>query len=271
MLDMNNLNDKEKMMNYYRTSDMLNLLFFFPELSPVKDLVIVENIEDYLSNNDYFNTFDQNRVDTLKGRNPILGIENAGKSNGFYETLLKVKEKDPLGVLVLFNINSEPSERYERYAGISVAVSLGEDIIIEAVSQGFDGREVSKNICTHERYYIPWYDLRKISVDNFKNYQIFKISNDDYKITRDKRMGFLEDIGLNKEIFSKYIPETYQGIPDFIWVSVIKNLIKELEKNEEILENCGFTNFAISGHTEGNDFTPWQMFDKSRYTLVKKR
>lgn len=144
MLDMNNLNDKEKMMNYYRTSDMLNLLFFFPELSPVKDLVIVENIEDYLSNNDYFNTFDQNRVDTLKGRNPILGIENAGKSNGFYETLLKVKEKDPLGVLVLFNINSEPSERYERYAGISVAVSLGEDIIIEAVSQGFDGREVSK-------------------------------------------------------------------------------------------------------------------------------
>lgn len=56
-----------------------------------------------------------------------------------------------------------------------------------------------------------------------------------------------------------------------MWLSVIKNLLKQLEKNEDILMNYGFTNFAISGHTEGNQFAPWQMFDKSRYTLVKKR
>ena len=41
------------------------------------------------------------------------------------------------------------------------------------------------------------------------------------------------------------------------------------EKNEDLLMSYGFTNFAISGHTEGNKFSPWQMFDKSRYTLVK--
>ena len=29
MLSMNNINDKQKMMEYYRTSDMLNLLYFF--------------------------------------------------------------------------------------------------------------------------------------------------------------------------------------------------------------------------------------------------
>ena len=46
---MNNITDKQKMMEYYRTSDMLNLLFFFPDLSPIKDLTIVESIEDYLS------------------------------------------------------------------------------------------------------------------------------------------------------------------------------------------------------------------------------
>lgn len=33
----------------------------------------------------------------------------------------------------------------------------------------------------------------------------------------------------------------------------------------------GFTNFAISGHTEGKQFSLWQMFDKSRYTLAKGR
>ena len=46
---------------------------------------------------------------------------------------------------------------------------------------------------------------------------------------------------------------------------------KKLEKNEEILSNLEFSEFAISGHTEGKNFVPWQMFDKTRYTLVKKR
>ena len=271
MLSMNNLDDRQKMMEYYRTSDMLNLLYFFPELSPIKDLTIVESEEDYLNNKDFLDSFDQNRVDTLKGRTPIVGIENSGGSNCFYDTLIKVKEKDPLGVLVLFNIIGKSSERYERYAGISVGIDLGEDVIIDAVSKGFDGREVSKSICIHERYFIPWYDLRKISVDNFKQYQTYQINNTDYQMTRIERIKFLKSIGLNPDVFLPYIPENYQPIPDFIWLSVIKNLLKQLEKNEDILASCEFTNFAISGHTENNQFVPWQMFDKSRYTLVKKR
>ena len=235
MLSMNNINDRQKMMEYYRTSDMLNLLYFFPELSPIKDLTIVESEEDYLNNKEFLDSFNQNRVDTLKGRTPILGIENSGGSNCFYDTLIKVKEKDPLGVLVLFNITGKSSERYERYAGISVGVDLGKDVIIDAVSKGFDGREVSKSICTHERYFIPWYDLRKISVDNFKQYQTYQISNADYQMTRIERIEFLKSIGLNPDAFSPYIPENYQPIPEFILVSVIKNLIKQLEKNKKIL------------------------------------
>lgn len=270
MLNAKDINDKQKMMDYYRTSDMLNLLYFFPQLSPIKDLTIVESIEDYLNNKEFLDSFSQNRVDTLKGRSPIIGIENSGKSDSFYDTLMKVKEKDPLGVLVLFNVVNAPSERYERWAGISVGVDLGKDVIIDAVSKGFDGREVSKSICTHERYFIPWYDLRKISIDNFKEYQIYQISNNDYKKTRTERIKFLKSVGLNPDVFSSFIPEDYQEIPDFIWSSVIRNLLKQLEKNEEILASYGFTNFAISGHTEGSFFAPWQMFDKSRYTLANK-
>lgn len=271
MLNMNNITEQQKMMNYYRTSDMLNLLSFFPQLSPVRDLTIVENIEEYLANKAYFDSFDQNRVDTIKGRVPILGIDDSGKSNTFFNALIQVKEKDPLGVLVLFNIDSIPTERYERYAGISVGVNLGEYVIIEAVSKGFDGREVSKSICTHERYYIPWHDLRRVCIDKFKEYQIFQISNKEYQLTRNERIEFLKSINLNPEIFSKYIPEKYEEIPDFIWLHIIENLIKLLEKEEDILSSYGFNNFAISGHTEGKRFAPWQMFDKNRYSLVKKR
>ena len=52
MLNMNNQNDISKMMQYYRTSDMLNLSYFFPELSPVRNLTIIENINDYYDNKD---------------------------------------------------------------------------------------------------------------------------------------------------------------------------------------------------------------------------
>ncbi len=271
MLTISNPQDKELMKNYYRTSDMINLIDFFPNLSPVKDLIIVESIDEYQENKDYFDSFKQNRVDTLKGRTPILGIENAGKSNGFYDTIVKVKEKDSKGVLVLFNIDSEPTERYERYAGISIGINVGENIYIDAVSQGFDGREVSKSICTHERYYIPWFDIRKCSIGNFKQYQTFLISQEEYKKTREERFSFLESIGLKKDVFSKYIPELYEPIPDFIWQDIILNVIKKLEKIEDELLSKNFKHFAISGHTEGRYWKPWGMFDKSRYELVEKK
>ena len=183
----------------------------------------------------------------------------------------KIKEKDVDGVLSVFNLTNKPSERYERYAGISVGVDVGKDVLIDAVSKGFDGREVSKDICTHERYYIPWFDLRRLNLNNFRDYRTYKINNKDYKMTREERVKFLSSIGLDPQVFSKYIPEDYEEIPDFIWLSVIRNIIKKLEKNEELLLSSGFSNFAISGHTEGKDFAPWQMFDKNRFILTKRK
>ncbi|MBR3161348.1 MAG: hypothetical protein IKF19_06685 [Bacilli bacterium] len=53
---------------------------------------------------------------------------------------------------MLFHLNILPTERYQRYAGISVGVSLGNNIYIDAVGKGFDGREVLKGICCHGRW-----------------------------------------------------------------------------------------------------------------------
>lgn len=69
---------------------------------------------------------------------------------------------------------------------------------------------------------------------------------------RNERINFSKSIGLNSDVFSPYISENYQEIPDFIWLSVIKNLLKQLEKNEDILMSYGFSNFVISDHTECN-------------------
>lgn len=268
MLTMNNEKDISKMLKYYRTSDMLNLLIYFPEISPIKNLTIVESVDDFISNKEYIDTLDSNRVDSLKGKK-ILEIENSGRKEDFYETIIKIKEVDPDGVLVLFNVDCIHSDRYERYAGISVGIEVGCCVYIDAVGKGFDGREVSKSICCHERYMIPWFKLRSVCLDNFKEYRIFLIDNDAYKITRDERVSFLKSVGYNERDFEKVIPNDYEEIPDFIWQHVIEGLLKKLEKKEDELLSNGIKTFAISGHTEGKKFLPWQMFDKGRYDLRK--
>lgn len=44
----------------------------------------------------------------------------------------------------------------------------------------------------------------------------------------------------------------------------------DIEKMEDELSSANLKEFAISGHTEGRRFLPWQIFDKSRYELSNK-
>lgn len=269
MLTINNQDDIKRMMEYHRTRDMINLIIYFGDLSPIKNLTIVESIEDYNNNYDYCKNLPCLRNDTVISKPSMKSVEVKEKDNNIEEIFKKVKEIDDEGVLVLFDLCHKPSERYERYAGISVGVSIGEGIHIDAVGKGFDGREVSKGLITHERYYIPWFELRKCSIENFKDYRTYIITDEEYKISREERINFLLSVGLDKEIVSKHIPEKYSEIPEFIWLSVITKIIKQIEEIEEELRMAGFEEFAISGHTEGEEFLPWQMYDKSRYVTSK--
>lgn len=270
MLNINNKDDIPKMMQYHRARDMINLIKYFPSLSPIRNLTIVKSIQDYLENYDFCKKLVGERNDTLISKPFMKSVERRGIDTDIISTFEEVKKLDSDGVLVLFDLCHEPSERYERYAGISVAVSISNGVYIEAVGKGFDGREVSKGLDVHEIFFIPWFDLYKCNVENFRDYRTYLISKEDYKISREKRISFLESLRLPVEDVSKYIPVEYTEIPNFIWLDVIKNLIKKLPSMEEELLSASFREFAISGHTEGRRFLPWQMFDKSRYELVKR-
>ena len=124
--------------------------------------------------------------------------------------------------------------------------------------------EVLKGISCHERYSIPWSDIRKINIDNFRDYRTFIINDDKYKVSREERINYLESCGLDKKVIMDKIPLTYEEIPDFIWLDIIKNIIKVLEKEEDILWEDKFLEFNLSGHTEGKRFRPWQMADDKR-------
>ena len=180
------------------------------------------------------------------------------------EALKIIKNIDKNGVLILFSVENELSNRYERYAGISIGVSLGNAIYIDAVGKGFDGSEVTKGISCHERYTIPWSDIGKLCIENFKEYNTYITNSKDYMVSREKRIEFLLKRNVERKILEDNIPKEYKPIPDFIWLDVIKNAIKPLLKNEDFLKKDGFYEFNISGHTEGKRFRPWQMADDRR-------
>ena len=264
MYSLKNDNDIKNILKYHRAKDMINIMNYFPGLSPIDDLVIILDENDYLENKEKIS-----HLTSVRNGNPV--IESCMKSvptkeiNPDYIKLLReIKKINKNGVLILFHLNTPKTERYERYAGISIGVSLGKKIYIDAVGKGFDGREVLKGISCHERYTIPWQDIRKVNVNNFKEYNTFTISQSDYLKTREERINYLRTCQIPLDILEQNIPKEYQEIPKFIWLDIITNIIKQLEKEEYFLKEAGFLEFNISGHTEGNRFRPWQMVDDKR-------
>ncbi len=264
MYSIKNPKDIELILKYHRANDMVNIFKFFPDLSPIDDLVVILNEEDYLQNKDKIAN-----LTSVRNGNPVTqlcmrSIPVKEKNPDILATMKEVKKENKDGVLILFHLATEPTERYERYAGISVGISLGRRVYIDAVGRGFDGREVLKGISCHERYSIPWMDIMSVNIGNFKDYRTFLISNADYLKSREERINYLVSCGIDRNVLEDSIPREYTEIPDFIWLDIIKNIIKVLTKEEDILRSYNFEEFNLSGHTEGRRFRPWQMVDCKR-------
>lgn len=264
MYSIKNEEDIKIFLQYHRAKDMVNIMKYFPGLSPVDEMVILKDKEDFFKNQDTIKN-----LTSIRNGNPIRelcmkSIPVKEIHPNFIDVIDAIKKENKNGVLILFHLDVPVTERYERYAGISIGVSLGNYIYIDAVGKGFDGREVLKGISCHERYSIPWSEIRKVSIDSFKEYRSYIVNEKEYQISREERILFLESCGINLELIEKNIPESYQEIPDFIWLDVIKNVIKVVEKEEDILRKDNFLEFNLSGHTEGKRFRPWQMADDKR-------
>lgn len=256
--------DLKEILKFHRAKDMINIMKYFPGLSPVETLAVVTSKEDYLKNRDLLK-----ELTSIRNGNPtselcMKSIPVKEINPDILEVMDEVKKENKKGVLILFKLGISPSERYERYAGMSIGISLGNNIYIDAVGRGFDGREVLKGISCHERYIIPWSDIRRVNIGTFKDYRTYLTNDKDYKESRIERINYLKSCGIEENIINEKIPEEYEEIPDFIWLDVIKNIIKVLEKEEDILRDNKFLEFNLSGHTEGKRFRPWQMVDDKR-------
>jgi len=205
-----NKKDISSILKFHRAKDMVNIMNFFPRLSPIDDLAVILDEEDYLKNKEKIS-----HLTSVRNGNPVnelcmKSIPTKEINPDYIEIIKEIKKENPKGVLILFHLNINSSERYEREAGISVGISLGRNIYIDAVGKGFDGREVLKGISCHERYIIPWEDIRKVNINNFKEYNTFLISQENYLKSREERINYLISCGLTLEVLEQKIPKEYK-------------------------------------------------------------
>ena len=263
MLSIDKPEDIVKMKKYHFAGDMANLLMYFPEVSSIRDLTILENVDEYYLGSDFFNKLKYRYVDSLKTRKFVTGIDTCIRSgtNRLAELLTEVKEQDPLGVITLFNT----ATNFDKcYASISLGVDLGKSVYIRVFDKNCFAKDSNQLL---ETYLIPWEELRKCTVGNFNTYRTYLTDKlFDYEVFRDYT-DFLDSVSKYCQLASG----ENTSIPYFIWCDIITNLLKRFEKNEDILDNDGITSFEITGCTNGRQFTPWIMTDKTGYAKTRKK
>ena len=265
MLSFNNTNDINKMMKYHRTRDMINLLLYFPEISSISDLVIINDYDDYLKNYDILKNHNGERNDTLITKPFMPSMETKGHDFDVEELFKKIKKIDKDSVLVLFNSREKPRKRYETDAALNIDIIVGSGIYIDIVGMGYDGREVSKGLDCHERYFIPWHSLRNININNYKEYRQYIITKEKYIKSRKNRINFLCSIGYSKDLAETAIPKEYNEMSVEIWYKIINKILKKLEKRQQEFINDNLNEFVINLNIEDNEIHAWQMYTNSRY------
>ena len=97
--------DIANILKYHRAKDMINIINFFPGLSPVDDLAIILDEEDYLKNKNSIS-----HLTSIRNGNPISepcmkSIPTKEINPNYNEIIKEIKRENKNGVLILFHLN----------------------------------------------------------------------------------------------------------------------------------------------------------------------
>lgn len=91
--------DKDKMRNYHRCKDMINLMDYFPELSPIINLTIVNDYKDYLDNYSVTSKLLCTRNDTLITKPSMKSIETSGVKDNVEEIFKNIRRLETIELI----------------------------------------------------------------------------------------------------------------------------------------------------------------------------
>lgn len=105
--------DIKEILKYHRAKDMINIMKYFPGLSPVEDLAVVTSKDDYLKNADELKDLTSIRNGNSTSELCMKSIPVKEINPDILEVMDEVKKENKNGVVILFRLGIEPSERYD--------------------------------------------------------------------------------------------------------------------------------------------------------------
>lgn len=255
--------------NYGKARGSVYLQKYLPDLTPFTDIFLVNDINEWLKVKDNFDEHSFIRPDTPIG-DKIVRLDG---SNGMLESvpnmIMEMKEQNPKSALLIVKTKGIQIPRYEDNGGFVVLFDIPNQIVIEFVGQGFDGRELTHGKAVHESFIIPWNKVlfikNRSDLKKYHEVTSYKVNKEDYEKSREERINFLmRRCNYPRELLDNSIPRFFTSIDDDIIKQVLDDIIFNLYIKERELLKDNLNYFCIQGNIINHKLEPWELFTVDR-------
>lgn len=257
---------------YAKFNDLLLAKELLPHVFPFYDLRIVQNLKDWEQIADRYGDFVYCRVDAPIGYPRPRAATSGNKSdiprlikqycNPFTRcAVIIMTPKDP---------NSPPVKRYNYDGGFSVLFELDKHIVVEAVSRGFDGGDITHGAIAHERWIYPWDNLTNDNdlkwFQNRAKQPIYFINNQDYRDTREARIDLLvKECRFEYQTVAAAIPRAYERLPYRTIQNLVGSVALALRRRQTYLRRNNLTNFIAYGNIVSEQPQVWGIYRQNHF------
>lgn len=260
-------------MKFGRAKGTALLQKYLPKISPFTDIRLVEDIEQWEKIKDNYDEQTFFRPDSLIGDKIVRLDGSDGMLHSVPQMIEEMKQQNPRSALLLMKTKGKQIPRYEDDGGFNVLFTLGQNVVIEFVGKGFDGRELTHGKAVHERYQIPWERILffedKEDLIRERECGKYYVNQKDYEAHREERIHFLmKRCHYSREMLEENIPCNFVPMSDEILQQVLDDIILELYGQVNRLVSDGLTTFAVQGNIINGKLEPWEIFRAER--LIEK-
>lgn len=270
-----------KNLKYGKVKGMYLLKKYLPKINLISNVTIINSIEEWDKIKGQLADRIMVRTDNPIGEKTVRIEGASGKKEDVPMILEEIKLQNPNAVILLIQGAMPTYPRYKNLGGFTISFDMNESINMNLVGKGFDGRELTRGIVTHESYTIPWDEILwvkdKYSLLKNKFVSKSKINNEDYLNSREERIKFLiEAIKENQSFVQENVPLKYKEIEDDIIKQLLDEVVLPLYTKSEDLHYDGLKHFKVQGNiSPERKLIPFEIFtperiDKTQYKQFKE-
>ncbi len=246
ILDIKNPKDTPYFKQLQKASGISLISEYLPHLSFMKQLYVVNTIEEWKQIQDKLPELVTVRVDAKNGMQiPKTGGTTRVKSKveDFLNDAIK-KEEEPYFLCMEFEKGT--NERINTKGGFMIDATINGDVNISHTGNCFDCRELSKGKAEHEGWKLKWDEIPFMTAYNAYKWRINTISQEEYKNTAIERMQFLiSEFPERKDEIIKKMPKSHEPASKYILDSLIEEVLMPLYSRASDLKKDGLNKFDV--------------------------